>query len=530
MRLVWHLTKHDLRATRLLASVWLAVVTLEIVVVIWSPVAVIISDRSDDAVAMVFDLARWLGAAMLTTLIVQRDPLGDPTAFWRTRPIAPVLLWLSKMTSIVLLPVAAPMLVMAVALWLAGVSPAVAARYATNLGLDHSMIVAATLLVAVPTRSTAQAVTAAFATLVSLVVGSAVLDAMRPPRATLWTLPPPDVALVLCLTAVIAITGLHYLTQRRRLALLSSVGFVAVTMAVNMFGASPASGAVDGASAGRPAGAVTVTLGPDGEWRSGAPGQEQYERFSTSIRATAATPDRFYLPIGVTATIHVAAGPVPVPTATIETSWDGRPPPSLDDTPYRNLRQLTGVETLVLPPVTRGSAARLELPVPDAARGEMQDGRGHLSAVVVLTEHRLSMGASLATIGGATAETAAGRMRVIAVQSVPGYLAIDLHSIGPGAAGAMPVLVSADRRRGILAEGDLRRGAVPPSEPRSVSMGGWRLSLTSRRERLHFQVPAAVAAMRQGAWQGATVAVVDARGTGRVLRATLDVDGIGRVP
>lgn len=531
IRLVRHLTWHDLRATRLLVLLWLAVVALEIAFVVWTPLASVAEARSDDSLTFVLELTRWLGAAVLTAVIVQRDPLGDPSAFWRTRPIAPTVLWLSKLTSLALVAVIVPALLMAWMLWAVGVDLASAVGYAVRLGVDHAAVVGAALLVAAPTRSLAQAITATFVTLIALVVGMAMLETIRSPQP-LWTAPSTKVSIAIAVAAVLAITHMQYRTQRRGLALGLPATAVALAVIVSAFGASPHAIAEDVTLEPLPAGTVSIVLGPDAVWGRAEPGQLADDRFATSIQARNAASDTFYVPTGVSATILLSSGQVPVPAAKIETLWSEREPASLDDAPYRNLRALLGVNTMTLPPYLRQSTVpRLILPVPRATRGEMEAGRGRLAAEVVLAEHRLEAMATLAAVEGATAPTVAGRMRVVGLSSRPGELVVDLHSIGTGIAGAMSVLVSADRTRAVLVDGQVAPTSDSrPSNRRRLSMGGFLLTLTSTGERVTFPMPAGSAAMREEAWQGATLVLVQRYSTLRSRRVTLTLDGIGRLP
>lgn len=526
IRQIRHLAWYDLWATRLLASLWLAVVALEIAFVVLGPIASF-DARADDTLSLVFECTRWLGPVLLTTLIVQRDPLSDPAAFWRTRPIPRVALWLSKMASVVVLVAVVPAAVLALGLWGVGVPGLIAVRHARDLALDHAAIACAAALVAVPTRSLAHAITAAVAGLIGLFVAAALLDALRPTGLALWPQPSSDAWLAAGLVGTTAITALHYLTQRHRLArgltvLLATCGVIGPAFGVTHV---PLADQVLPLAAN----AGTVTLGPETEWRVVSTGERDDPRFSTRIQVSSASPGSFFVPTGVTATLHLASRRAVVEQATVESPWADQALATPADAPYANLRALLGVTSLTLPAGMRASTRpRLVLPVSPAIRDEMQAAGARLTADVTLLEHHLDETARVTATPGAMAATRDGRLRVSERSTVPGELVVDVHWVGVSSPGGMAVLVTADGRRGIV-------GHVAQTEPRAfarsarrrVNLAGLRLSLGSVCERLTFPMPAASAAAGDASWRDATLILIDSGERTRRRRVPIEVDGVG---
>lgn len=527
-RLVWHLAWHDLRATRLLASLWLAAVALEIAFVVLGPIESF-GARADDTLSLVFEFTRWLGPALLTTLVVQRDPLSDPAAFWRTRPIPRVVLWLSKMASVVVLVAVVPAAVLALGLSSVGVPGLTALRHARDLAIDHATIACAAALVAVPTRSLAHAVSAAVGGLIGLFVGGALLDALRPTGMMMWPQLSSEVWLAAGLAGGTAITALHYLTQRHRLARGLTVLLAAFGVIGPAFGVTTVSPLADqvlplAADAG------TVTLGPEAEWGVVSTSERVDARFSTRIQASSSSPDTFFTPTGATVTLHLASGPALVREAVIESPWAEQALATPADPPFANLRALLGVASLTLPAGMRASTRpRMVLPVSPATRDEMQATGVRLTADVTLLEQGLDAAARVAARPGAMTPTRNGRLRVSGWSARPGELVVDLHWVGYSAPGGMPVLVAADGRRAILGRVDEseRQAFVRPAR-RTVNLAGVRLALGSARERLTFPMPSASAAVGDAAWRDATLVLIESGQRTRSRRVRIDIDGVGR--
>lgn len=530
MRLVWHLAKHDLRATRLLAASWLVVVLLGFTHLTLGPVSGVSGYRTDEFVSLLLEFSRLFGVALLATVIVQRDPLDDPCAFWRTRPIPRVVLWLSKMVATAGLTALLPALLLAAALWSVGVAGGAAPRLGADLAVDHLAVAAAALLIAVPTRSVAQAISGAFAAAAAIALLVGALETLRPLHLGLWPEPSGAQLATVGMLAAAAITATHYLSLRRRLAMSLSAVVTALLIVVPSFAVDVPVARTDEALTPS-ASDVSVTLGPDVSWRKASPGEDDEDRFSTSVRVDSTALDAYFMPTDVTGVLRLATRSVAVGRADIDTTRTARTPATSDDVPYRSMRTLVGARTLMVPPGELAvSPAWLVLPVTRAVAGEMEAGEAHLSAALLLEEHRLEALALVPATTGATVNTRAGRLRIAGMHALPGELAVDVSWIGTVPWNHSYVLVSADGQRAVVG-----RTGIPPGTPDGassfsrVSTAGWRLSLTSIRERLVFALPAAGVQPVDGAWRGATVHVITGSDVGR-RRVEIEVDGIGRVP
>jgi hypothetical protein len=101
--LVWHITKNDVRRLRWLIAAWGVLTLLQAVLrVIWPPMMLRVQLHPDlgaviESVRTMLPLMRGLLFAELVVLLIHADSLVKTDAFWLTRPIAPRVLFLSKL-------------------------------------------------------------------------------------------------------------------------------------------------------------------------------------------------------------------------------------------------------------------------------------------------------------------------------------------------------------------------------------------------------------------------------------------------
>lgn len=528
MRLARHLAVYDLRAVRRLAAAWMALLLVGFVLIGHRPAWLVFGYRVDELTSFLLTFSRLFGVALLVAVIVQRDPLDDPSAFWRTRPIPRVVLWSSKMVATGAVTVLMPAALLAVTLWSAGLAAGLALGSAADLAVDHAAVAAAALLIAVPTRSIAQAIAGAFVVAASLMLLAGVLGAVPSLPQVLPRLS-TDQLLGAGTVAALAVTATHYLTLRRRLALSLSVALAGL-LVVPSLGVPDPSTPADDAVPPVTSGAV-VTLGPEGSWRKASLGEEDEDRFSTSVRVTTAAPDTYVVPTQSAAVLRLPSRTIAVDRATIDTRPMVSTPATVDDAPYANVRALLGVSTVLLPPAeTVWTRRQLVLPVTRAAAQEMEAGAAHLSATLTVSEYRLTVVGHLPVTTGAMVNTRWARLRIARVATVPGDVVVDAEWLGSVPRGLTYVLVSGDKRRASIGRtGMLPSSLVETRGPGRVAMAGWRLSLTSVRERVAFALPAATAQLTDGAWRGATLHVIETTGAGR-RRVAVEADGVGRLP
>lgn len=506
----------DLRRTRVLAASWLALVAAEVAFMAspWSAAAALVG------YAMLgFEFVRYLGIVVVATRVVQRDPACDPQAPWR-QATPPLTLCLGKVASTLLLGALAPALVLALGLGLAGVPAAGALRRAADLAADHTVVVSAAWLIAVPTRTGFQAFAAAVVSLTAWSGSLYVTDEMLPRGVDLWMRPSLEVAMASAVAASLVITVWLYVTRRRVVAIAAAVVCAAIGMTASTFGASARIAALNADPPDLPDDVATVTVQAPGAWREEWPGSHT-ALFSTAVRASGPRADRYFEPTDVSALLEAPSGVV-TEEARLERARLVPRPASADEVPYANVRMELGVSTLMLPPETQAAEDHVVLQASEAFRDAVQARGGRLAAYVDLLEHRLDTRLRLPPTAGAQAALGASRVAVTEVSRSGTDVTLTLHWLG-SAGGGLPVLVSGNGQKALLGTSNIGGGPFVHGL-RAARMRGWKLCLMASGERVTFASPEGAGIVDP------TMVLVGDVLVGRWRSALIEVPGLGRLP
>jgi len=497
VRLVRHLVWYDLRATRTVSLIWLALVALDLGLVVIGPRGV----RDDGArvpIDVLLEMGRVLGIAVVTLAVVHRDPLVDVAAFWRTRPIPRVTLWASKWVSVLALVVAAPALIFGVALLAAGLVPADAGRGAMDLAFDHLGVAAVAMALAALTQSLPQAVTAALAAALSLTIAGMLLDPLLPPWLDYRPAPSPALAAAVAITGVGLVTVLHYATLRRRLAigLTSGLGLVSVFMMSGGIPVRPAARPPAPASLVAP-GTVEVTLKHGGApWRLSGSAVDPRHEFAAAPDVRSADPSLLFVLREARTTLHLAEGDTKARTSVDQHRADQSLLATAADTPFAQLSTLAALPAITPPYGARTRPDAMSFHVLPSAFAELQAGGASASAALQFDVHQLQHLFTVPVVVGATATLPGGRVRVVEVSVRDTEVDVHLHWLRSSQPASPPVVLYDASRRWAVAGG-------PWSARRSAT--GWWLELHSTRQRFTFPLPAAA---RNQAEAGGTKAMI----------------------
>ena len=224
MKLILHLAWHDLRSQRVPLLVWAGILAL-------LPASILLDS------APLLGLAprpgflglRYLLAALLAALIIQRDPLVGTTAFWLTRPISRTTLFVSKFVSLVTVLVALPWVVVLITWWSMGALASDVVRAANAVAVEQGVVTLLAVMAACITSSLTHFV-------VALVAGFALVGAagglVLPMALRLWPLLvwQPDVFIVALFVLGLPIVAYQYI--RRREARSAAMVIVALLAAI----------------------------------------------------------------------------------------------------------------------------------------------------------------------------------------------------------------------------------------------------------------------------------------------------------
>jgi hypothetical protein len=254
-RSVAHLVRFDLRRARLLAVLMVGLEIARAAFAEWTlhfaPVA--IAARAFGAFGAeaveFFDPILVVATALTTAVIVQADLPTDDRAFWRTRPIAPLALAVSKLMVFALLFVAVPAVINAARLTAYGAPPSAAAAASFQILIDAGATVSLSWALALATRTLPRFIAAAAAALVGgfLALG-AVVYWMAGGGQGVGTVgfglegSQTDGSLVNAAFTVLAfaILVVHYRMRRWRVAVTAGIVLVAASMLVPANRTAPA--------------------------------------------------------------------------------------------------------------------------------------------------------------------------------------------------------------------------------------------------------------------------------------------------
>jgi hypothetical protein len=187
MKLLAHLLAADARRFRLAIALWVLVAAATVAMQHWA-VLLPIGTPGADAIGMASWLV-WLSGLLLSCalvpLVIQLHPAVGSAAFWMTRPIAPRLMVLSKLVTVVVLFIMVPVLVEQIQMAVQRMPVGDMARVALQTALLRGLLLAALTVAAVLTPSLGRfallcgGVLFAFAMLPVVVM---LLEAWWPPR------------------------------------------------------------------------------------------------------------------------------------------------------------------------------------------------------------------------------------------------------------------------------------------------------------------------------------------------------------
>jgi len=249
---------------------------------------------------------------VLAARVVHADPLDGTTAFWLTRPIAPVRLFSAKIGLIIGLFVLVPAGTMALSAGANGLRGTLALRFFAESALVHLVFVFAIVLLATLTRDIARLVLAGIVASIGWLSLHALLFAALAPapmlERALARYSGLLVGALLFCAGCCAIVAAQYLTRRSRRSFVAAVALVVATVAVidlwpvNFFFPRPPI-----AHADLDPSAVSVSLAPlrvnDRSLRS----HRTY--LQTSLDAQGVPAGWAVVPIGIRATLAFAGGP-----------------------------------------------------------------------------------------------------------------------------------------------------------------------------------------------------------------------------
>ncbi len=481
-RLVRHLVWYDLRATRVLSLVWLALVALDLAVLALGPGDV--QDEFDRIpIDLFLELGRVLGAAVVTVAIVHRDPLVDVAAFWRTRPIPRITLWASKWVSVLALVVVAPAMLLGVALLAAGLQPGDAARGAVDLAFDHLGVAAVAMALAAPTRSLSQAVIVALGAAVLLISAGMLIDPLLPSWLDYRPAPAPAFSAAVAIILAGLITVLHYVTLRRRLVigLTSGAALLVVFMMSGQTPFVPQTRPPAPASLVAP-GSVEVTLRRSSElWRPLDTTADAGHAFAAPMDVRSADPSLIFVPRLGRTTLHLAGRDAAVWTSVDEPRPDQRRPVTAADTPFAQVSALEKLPPIRPPERADVRANGVSFQVLPSAFAALQAGTASASVAIDFDVHQLQPLFTLPVAVGATAMVPGGRVRVVSVSVRNTDVDVQLHWLRSSQPTGPPAVLYDPTRRWAVAGGtwSARRSAT-----------GWWLDLDTTRQSLTFPLPA----------------------------------------
>lgn len=427
MKILWHIVRHDLRALRLPLLAWLVVLLVQGVMMAAGPGLLDAEGPRGLAVGFAEFLAgaRLALTILLTVMLVQRDSPVGTTAFWLTRPIAPVTLAAGKLCSATLLIVVLPAAVGWALFSALGLPPGGVRDGIWQLILEQALLVSLSAMGAAITASVAQfAVVAAAAVLLFGALMSRAapflerLAVVRMPAdwspTAAWTL--------VTVVGAVAVVAFQYSRRRTVLAAVAATSVLVLgVMSMQTARAAFTTGPIPPLRPGMlDPGAVTLSLDPTAlRVASGGTydrkGRLIRYRYASAILRTAGAPPAVVLQPGPIDSTWRPEGASPA-------SWQGRRPASridvqrdseADGQPFRSIALCLGDVELLKPVRSEGTAFRTTLlSLPEERVSRLSPAQGPLDAVVTLRawRYRVVESAPLAMRGSLAARD--GRLTV----------------------------------------------------------------------------------------------------------------------
>jgi hypothetical protein len=239
--MLWHLVRGDLRRHRGLLGVWLLLSAGIAGVEGTAPFLVLDPEPASlfGFATVALNLATLVVGVVLAPIVIQSDAFVGSTAFWMTRPIAPLALAASKLLLVFAAGVGLPVALHAGVLAAADVPGRTIAMATAGSLLSRSVWMALTLAIAALTQTLPRYLVALggfLSALVAVLVLGTSLMAMRVTEevvAQRWTAPRPTadvVGIVLIVVALAAVAITQARTRQRRVAV--AVGTIGVAAAV----------------------------------------------------------------------------------------------------------------------------------------------------------------------------------------------------------------------------------------------------------------------------------------------------------
>ncbi|MBL8144345.1 MAG: hypothetical protein JNM38_24740 [Acidobacteria bacterium] len=361
-RLTVHLAWHDLRAVRWLALVWTAAMAVGAALVMQGPSLDYRLPRHDISMLTL----RVAGTALLVALIVQRDSLVTPTAFWRTRPLPRTALLASKLASCTLVVAMVPALSIASASLLAGASMMTAAGIGIAVLWEQLLFGATAFALASVTHNLTQLVAAVVGAMlgVMLVVGVAVplLLYRLPSPPSSWAGPTHAQFILAVSASALGIAAFQFYRLRTVVADVALGLAVVVTFAT--LSMVPLRIEVEGPKGDAGLGQVSHSLGRGHEFSNGSsrlaglqPSRVQLDStpFVARVVSTGAPATVLLRPRRVQSTFTTPLIREPIESTQDYRSFAPRTNDTADanDPPYRHLAAAAAVDRIVMPDAPR---------------------------------------------------------------------------------------------------------------------------------------------------------------------------------
>jgi hypothetical protein len=444
-----HLVWHDTRALRVTLSIWMAILTLQVVVIAIGPVLVgrtIGDEMSDINAGQGMLVVRFAMTVILTAMIIQRDTGVGTTAFWLTRPIPRAAMWTAKLVGIAGWCLVLPALVVWALFVGLGLSAGSAFGAAWVLLGEQTMVVAFSLMAASLTETLAHFVVAGLAGFAVVWLFTVNTRVWRDAMPQLITLSSPDAILLAWMITVVggalAVSAHQYFTRRRIRAWVLAVVCLAVAQGtLVLVRNTPAQDPRMWSSrAYTPPAGVDVRLGDSvtdepvsiqGSAKKPAPGRA----LSTTVWATSPSDTDALEPVGVRSSVATTTGPLPTVVRWSEPrrrgAWSISQQAALDDQPYRSMRMALGVDRMSFPASTAVplfQAYVAEWPL-DAYRAFAEKGGGTLHADVVAKAYRYGVGGAMPLREGASAATGDRKVSVAGVERTPRGIVVTVRTV-----------------------------------------------------------------------------------------------------
>jgi hypothetical protein len=239
--MLWHMVRGDLRRHRGMLGLWLLLSAGTAGVEGAAPYLVLDPEPASllGFATVALNLAALVVAVVLAPIVIQSDAFVGSTAFWMTRPIAPIVIAAAKLLLVFVAGVGLPVALNAGVLAAADVPGHTIAMATAGSVLNRSMWMGLTIAFAALTQTLPRYLAALggfLAALVAVLVLGTSIMAMRVTEevvAQRWTAPRPTADLVGLVLIVVALTAVAITQARTRLRRASvAVGAIGVAAAL----------------------------------------------------------------------------------------------------------------------------------------------------------------------------------------------------------------------------------------------------------------------------------------------------------